>query len=284
MSFGEGEKFSSSASITPTEFPSGFVKNFAMGASVMPLMLKTGALRAPGANAQAFVFQSFIDELAHAAGKDPMDFRFDLLGAPRKQMVKAAAKPKVENEPVQTASSAKTQAYDVARMSNVLETVMEKSGWGKRALPKGNAMGVAFHYSFQGYVAHVAEVSVSANKAVKVHKVWAAVDNGGQIINPSGAEAQVQGAIIDGLSELMHQEITLANGAVVQTNYDKHQLLRIRQAPQIEVTFVKSDHEPTGLGEPALPPLIPAVCNAIFAATGQRIRSLPLANSGYTWA
>ena len=284
VSYGAGDQFSPSAAITPTEFPSGFVKNFSMYSSVMPLMLKTGALRAPGANAQAFVFQSFIDELAHAAGKDPMDFRFDLLGAPRKQIVKGAAKPKVENEPVQTASSGQKQAYDVDRMSNVLQTVMDKSGWGKRTLAKGSAMGVAFHYSFQGYVAHVAEVSVSANKAVRVHKVWAAVDNGSQIINPSGAEAQVQGAIIDGLSELMHQDITLEAGHVVQTNYDKFQLLRIRQAPEIEVTFVKSEHDPTGLGEPALPPLIPAVCNAIFAATGQRIRSLPLANSGYTWA
>ncbi len=284
VSFGEGDKFSPSASIAPTEFPSGFVKNFAMYSSVMPLMLKTGALRAPGANSQAFVFQSFIDELAHAADKDPIEFRFDLLGAPRKQMVKGAAKPKVENEPSQTAEGAKHQAYDVDRMSNVLQTVMEKSGWGKRTLPKGTGMGVAFHYSFQGYVAHVAEVTVSANKAVRVNNVWAAVDNGSQIINPSGAEAQVQGAIIDGLSELMHQEITLEGGRVGQTNYDTFQLLRIRQAPRIEVTFVKSEHEPTGLGEPALPPLIPAVCNAIFAATGQRIRSLPLAASGYSWA
>ncbi len=283
VSYGEGDQFSPSASIAPTEFPSGFVHNFAMYSSAMPLMLKTGALRAPGANSQAFVFQSFIDELAHAAGKDPMEFRFALLGAPGKQMVKGAAKPKVENEPSQTAAGAKRESYDVDRMSNVLTTVAEKSGWGKRALPKGTAMGVAFHWSYQGYVAHVAEVSVSANKAVKVNKVWAAVDNGSQIINPSGAEAQVQGAIIDGLSELMHQEITLEQGKVVQTNYDKFQLLRIRQAPQIEVTFVKSEHEPTGLGEPALPPLIPAVCNAIFAVTGQRIRSLPLASSGYSW-
>lgn len=284
VSYGEGEQFSPSASIAPTEFPSGFVHNFAMYSSVMPLMLKTGALRAPGANAQAFVFQSFIDELAHAAGKDPVEFRFELLGRPRKKMVAAAAKPKVENEPSPTAAGAKPQAYDVERMSNVLQTVVDKSGWGKRTLPKGTAMGIAFHYSFQGYVAHVAEVSVSEKKAVKVHKVWAAVDNGSQIINPSGAEAQVQGAIIDGLSELMHQEITLHGGRVVQTNFDTHQLLRIRQAPQIEVTFVKSEHEPTGLGEPALPPLIPAVCNAIFSATGQRIRSLPLSSSGYTWA
>ncbi|MFL6351117.1 MAG: molybdopterin cofactor-binding domain-containing protein [Bryobacteraceae bacterium] len=284
VSFGEGETFSPSASIAPTEFPSGFVPNFGMYSSVMPLRLKTGALRAPGANSQAFVMQSFIDELAHAAGKDPIQFRLELLGEPGHRMVKEAAKPKVENEPSPTRSGAKPQAYDVARMRGVLQLVAEKSGWAKRTRPKGTALGVAFHYSFQGYFAHVAEVSVTANKGLKVHKLWVCGDVGNQIINASGARAQVEGAIIDGLSELMNQEITLEGGRVVQTNYNQHTLLRLRQAPQIEVDFLKSDNDPTGLGEPALPPVIPAVCNAIFAATGQRVRSLPLAKSGFNWA
>ncbi len=284
VSYGEGDQFAPSAAITPTEFPSGFVPNFAMYSSVMPLELKTGALRAPGANAQAFVFQSFIDELAHAAGKDPVEFRKELLVEPGKEKVAAAAKPKVENEPSTTKEGAQHQSYDVGRMRAVLELAAEKSGWGKRKLPQGTAMGIAFHYSFQGYFAHVAEVSVGANNALKVSKVWACGDVGSQIINPSGAEAQVQGAIIDGLSELMHQEITLEGGKVVQTNYDKHQLLRFKQAPQIEVHFLKTEHSPTGLGEPALPPLLPAVCNAIFAASGKRVRELPLVKSGYSWA
>lgn len=284
VSFGDGENFSPSAAIAPTEFPSGFVPNFSIASSVMPLQLKTGALRAPGANSQAFVFQSFLDELAHAAGKDPLQFRLDLLAAPGKAIVAAAAKPKVENEPSNTKTGAQQQAYNADRMRGVLEYVAAKAGWGKRTLPKGTAMGVAFHYSFQGYFAHIAEVSVSANKAIKVNKVWACGDVGSQIINPSGAEAQVQGAIVDGLSELMAQEITLEGGKVVQTNFDKHQLLRIRQTPDIEVHFVKTDYPPTGLGEPALPPLIPAVCNAIFAATGDRIRSLPINKLGYSWA
>jgi isoquinoline 1-oxidoreductase subunit beta len=284
VSFGDGDKFAPSASIAPTEFPSGFVPNYAMHASVMPLRLKTGALRAPGANSQAFVMQSFIDELAHAAGKDPLQFRLDLLDAPGRQIVAGAAKPKVENEPSSTARGAQPQAYNAERMRGVLQLVAEKSGWGKRQLPKGTALGVAFHYSFQGYFAHVAEVSVSGNKAVKVNKLWVCGDVGSQIVNPSGAEAQVQGAVIDGMSELMAQEITLERGRVVQTNYNQHQLLRLRQAPQIEVHFVKTDNAPTGLGEPALPPLIPAVCNAIFAVTGERIRSLPIAKLGYNWA
>jgi isoquinoline 1-oxidoreductase beta subunit len=284
VTFGDGDKYSPSATMAPGEFPAGFVPNFAAGASLMPLILKTGALRAPGANSQCFVMQSFIDELAHAAGKDPVEFRLNLLDQPGRDKVKEAAKPKVENEGAPTQRDRDRQAYDVERMRGVLQAAVERSGWGKRTLPKGTALGVAFHYSFQGYFAHGAEVSVNANNGIKVNKVWACGDVGSQIINPSGAEAQVQGAIIDGLSELMRQEITLEAGRVVQTNYNQHQLIGIKQAPQIDVHFVKTDHPPTGLGEPALPPVIPAVCNAIFAVTGKRIRSLPLAQHGFSWA
>ncbi len=274
VSYGEGEKYAPTAGISPLEFPANFVPNFAMYSSNMPLMLKTGALRAPTANSQCFVMQSFIDELAHAAGKDPMQFRLDLLSSTPK-----VAPPSAKGQP-----QAQMTPYNTSRMKPVVEMVAAQSGWGKRALPKGHTLGVAFHYSFQGYFAHVAEVSVAANKALRVHKVWVVGDIGSQVINPSGAEAQVQGGIIDGLSELMHQEITLEAGRVVQTNYNQHTLLSIRQTPEIEVHFLKTDNPPTGLGEPALPPVIPAVTNAIFAATGQRVRSIPLATSGYRWA
>jgi isoquinoline 1-oxidoreductase beta subunit len=263
IGYGEGERFTASGGLGAGEFPANFVPNFLMQASVMPLGLKTGALRAPGSNVYAWVFQSFIDELAHAAGKDPVQFRLDLLGS----------------GPLSGAQG----AMDGKRMVNVVKLVAEKSGWGKRQLAKGTAMGVAFHYSHRGYFAQVAEVTVNASKKIKVNKVWSAGDIGSQIINPGAAENQTQGAVVDGLSELL-QEITLKNGRVAQANYHQHPMLRMSQTPPIEVHFLKSNNSPTGLGEPALPPILPAVCNAIFTATGERIRTLPITKQGFSFA
>jgi isoquinoline 1-oxidoreductase beta subunit len=274
VSWGDGDRPSPQTTMSPTEWPARFIPNYALHNSNQPLWLKTGALRAPGSNVYAFVTQSFIDELAHAAGKDPLQFRLDLL----------AGTPLPNPAPPPGGGGFGGPGFSAERTSGVLQLVAEKSGWGKRSLASGRALGVAFHFSHMGYFAEVAEVSVSAEKKLKVHKVWVGADIGSQIINPNFAENLCQGAVIDGMSELMGQQITLEGGAVVQHNYDKHPMVRMSQAPEIEVHWLKTNNPPTGLGEPALPPILPAVANAIFTATGQRIREIPLSKSGYGWA
>jgi isoquinoline 1-oxidoreductase beta subunit len=270
VSFGEGQNFAPSAGMSPGDFPARFVANYTLSASVMPIGVPTGALRAPGSNGIAFAAQSFIDELAHSAGKDPVQFRLEML---------AAEQP----APAPTGTGPQPVVFDGARMRGVLTLVAEKSGWGKRALPRGTGMGVAFHFSHRGYFAEVVQASVSRAGILKVEKVWVAGDVGSKIINPGNAENQVQGGVLDGLAQALGQEITIEKGRTVQSNFHDFPLLRHTQAVPVEVHFLETTFPPTGLGEPSLPPVVPALCNAIFAATGRRVRALPLSKQDLRW-
>ena len=262
VTFSQDGQIANSANLEPTEFPARLVANLDYGVSMMPLRAPTGPLRAPRSNGLAFAFQSFLDELAHASGKDAVAFALDLLGEPR--VLPDPPGPRA------------TPGFHTGRMRGVIEMAAEKSGWGKTKLPKGTGMGLAYYYSHLGYFAEVVQATVLANGLVQLDKVWVVGDVGSQIINPLNAENQAQGAALDGLGAAIGQGLTIEKGKIVQGNFDTVLPLRMRQSPPVEVHFRITDFPPTGLGEPALPPSLPALGNAIFAATGQRVRSLPL--------
>jgi isoquinoline 1-oxidoreductase subunit beta len=267
VTFGQGGNLADSAAMDANEFPAQLVPHLEYGQSIMELGLRTGPMRAPRSNALGFVFQSFIDELAHQAGRDPVAFRLALLGE-RRMLTNSTGTPNALRD------------FNTGRMHDVLVRVAEMSGWSQRhALPKRTGKGVAFYFSHLGYFAEVVQASVAPSGDITLDHVWIVADVGSQIINPSGAEAQAQGAALDGLGAALGQAITLDRGRVVQANFDTVQPLRMNQVPPVDVHFLTTDHQPTGLGEPALPPVIPALCNAIFAATGKRIRSLPIDTS-----
>ncbi|MEL7240397.1 MAG: molybdopterin cofactor-binding domain-containing protein, partial [Planctomycetota bacterium] len=209
--------------------------------------IPVGAWRSVDFTQMGFFNESFMDELAHEAGVDPLAFRLAHKSNPRHRAV--------------------------------LERLADEASWGRPKAP-GAFQGVAIVDSFESIVGQVAEATVEADGAVRVHRLTSVVDCG-QVINPDSAEAQVHSSVVFALSAVFFGEITLENGEIVQQNFPDYDMIRLRNAPKQDVHFIASDHPPGGLGEPATPPVAPALANAIFAATGTRIRELPLAKAGF---
>lgn len=243
-------------------FPAQLLNSFRLSQSMLPLKTRCGLLRAPESNTAAWAVQSFLHEMAVAAGRDHLEFLLDIMGEPQWLPPKGL------------------YGLNTGRAAAVIKLAAEKSGWGKQ-LPAGRALGLAFHFSHASYIAEVADVSVSATKKIIVHNVTVAADIG-FVVNLSGAESQCQGSVIDGFSTMLGQEITIENGRIQQSNFDTYPLLRMPDAPNVDVHFIQSDNPPTGAGEPALPPLAPAICNAIYAASGYRVRTLPITKEGFS--
>ena len=205
--------------------------------------IPVGFWRSVGSSQNAFIVESFVDELAHAARQDPFEYRRGLLGkSPRHRAV--------------------------------LELAASKAKWGT-PLPPGRARGIAVCFSYGSYAAHVAEVSVGPDGKVRVHRIVGAID-AGIAVNPDQVKAQMEGGAIYALTATLYGEITIERGRVKQSNFHDYRMLRIDEAPEIEVYILDSGEAPGGLGEPGVPTVAPAVCNAIFAATGKRIRQLPI--------
>ena len=247
--------------VHPSTFPIATSAHARGSLTTYPMDTPSGPWRAPFSNTHAFVSQCFINELAEAGGRDHVELLIEMMGEPR------WLEPKT------------FRAMNTERAIGVIKLAAEKGGWG-RAMPAGRGLGIAFYFCHAAHVAELADVSVDDQGKVTVHKVTAAVDVG-PIINRSGALNQVQGSIIDGYSAMAGQKITMEDGRIQQTNLDRYPVLRIDAAPEVDVHFIESDYDPTVLGEPALPPLAAAVANAMYAATGRRVRSMPLLDAGY---
>lgn len=231
--------------------------------------VRIGWLRSVANIYHAFAIQSFANELAHAAGRDPLDHLLDLIGPPRLLDLSATKYPNY-GAPV------KDYPVDIGRLRHVAELAAEKAGWGKRKMGKGTGLGIAVHRSFLTYVATVVEVEVNDKGQLRIPRVDTAVD-AGLIVNPEASRSQFEGAAVFGTSIAKSGAITATNGVVDQNNFNDYPVARMNEAPyQTNVYLVDSDAPPAGVGEPGVPPFIPALCNAIYAATGKRIRELPI--------
>lgn len=245
----------------PNEDLGHLIANFRLERTQLPWASPCGFWRAPGASVFAFALQGFLHELSTAAGRDHLEFLLEILGEPR------------------WLEPDNTWALHTGRAADVLKLAAEQAGWG-RTLPEGRALGLAFYFSHAAHVAQVAEVSVEDGQRIRVHEVTVACDVG-PIVNLSGAENQSEGSVIDGLSAMAGQKLTHERGRVRESNFDRYPLLRLPQAPRVSTHFIQSDWSPSGLGEPVLPPVAPAVCNAVYTACGRRIRQLPISEQGF---
>ena len=232
--------------------------------------VRIGWLRSVANIYHAFAVCSFADELANSAGRDSKDYLLELIGPPRLVDLKAQGVDYPNMGPIET------YPVDTARLRKVIELVAEKSGWGKRKLPKGHALGIAAHRSFLSYVATVVEVAVSPDGKISIPRVDTAVD-AGMIVSPDRVRSQFEGAAVFGATLALMGEITATGGKIDQGNFNNYPVLRMNEAPlETHVYIVESDAPPAGVGEPGVPPFAPALCNAIFKVTGKRIRELPI--------
>ncbi|PYX18729.1 MAG: twin-arginine translocation pathway signal protein, partial [Acidobacteria bacterium] len=253
----------------PYDIPNLRIENGAAKAHV-----RIGWLRSVANIYHAFAVQTFTDELAHRAKRDPADYLLDLIGQPRTLNFNGVDYPNY-------GAAYDAYPWETGRLRRVTEMVVEKSGWGKRKLGKGAGIGIAAHRSFLTYVATVVEVEVNDQGDIRIPRVDTVVD-AGLVVNPEVTKAQFEGAAVFGTSVARSGEITAKSGAIEQSNFDNYPVARINEAPyQTNVYLVESDAPPAGVGEPGVPPFIPALCNAIYAATGKRIRELPLSRTNF---